>query len=85
MLSFLAICARKRLTVDSYTDDAVGRLEIGANGKLWLGHVTLRPHVRFAPSTPMLRAALEDLHRRAHEECFIANSVRTAIAIVPVD
>ena len=42
MLTFLAICARKRLVLDSYEDDAVGQLEKGENGKLWMAHVTLR-------------------------------------------
>src|SRR5215467_8172024 len=43
MLSFLAICARKRLTVESYEDDAVGFLEKRADGKLWMARVTLNP------------------------------------------
>ena len=84
MLSFLAICARKRLAVDSYADDAVGRLELGPNGKFWIGHVTLRPQARFTPGTAVSRELLADLHHRAHEECFIANSVKTAVAVEPV-
>src|ERR1700735_3511169 len=39
MLTFLAICARKRLVVDSYEDDASGALEKAAGGKLWMGAV----------------------------------------------
>src|ERR1700744_6371872 len=45
MLTFLAICARKRLTVDSYDDDAVGVMEKVENGKLWVARVTLNPRV----------------------------------------
>src|ERR1700728_313638 len=40
MLTFLAICARRRLVVDAYDDDAVGTLEKGPNRKLWMARVT---------------------------------------------
>jgi organic hydroperoxide reductase OsmC/OhrA len=83
MLTFLAICARKRLVVDAYDDEAVGLLEKGEGGKLWMGHVTLRPRVRFAPGTSVDVATLDDIHHRAHADCFIANSVKTDVAIEP--
>lgn len=83
MLSFLAICARKRLTVDAYEDDAVGTLEKNEKGKLWIGHVTLRPRVDFAPGVAIERETLDSLHHLAHEECFIANSVKTEVAVLP--
>ncbi len=83
MLSLLAICARKRLSVDSYEDDAVGILEKGVNGKLQITRVTLRPHVVFTPGTQMDAKTLAEIHHRAHEECFIANSVTTAVTVEP--
>ena len=83
MLTFLAICARKRLTVDSYDDEAVGHLEKGANGKLQMTRVTLRPRIGFAPGTIVDDATLDDLHHRAHAECFIANSVTTSVTTEP--
>ena len=83
MLSFLAICARKRLTVDSYADDAVGFLEKSASGKLWVSRVELRPRVGFAPGTSPNPDALAQIHRLAHEECFIANSVKTDVSVTP--
>ncbi len=83
MLTFLAICARKRLTVESYEDDAEGFLEKGGDGKLWITHATLRPRVVFAAGTSVNDAALADLHHHAHAGCFIANSVKTAITVEP--
>jgi len=83
MLTFLAICARKRLTVDSYEDDAAGVLEKGPNGRLWLATVRLRPLVRFAPSVEVALGTLKELHHQSHEECFIANSVKTTVTIEP--
>ncbi|HEY4943136.1 MAG TPA: OsmC family protein [Rhizomicrobium sp.] len=83
MLTFLAICARKRLTVDSYADDAVGVMEKGSNGKLWVARVTLRPRVTFAAGTSPDAAALAEIHHLSHGECFIANSVKTDVSVEP--
>jgi organic hydroperoxide reductase OsmC/OhrA len=81
MLTFLAIAARKRLTVDAYEDAAVGELTKNDSGKLYVSQVTLRPKVRFAQ--PVDAQTIEDLHERAHKECFIANSVLTRVHIEP--
>jgi len=82
MLTFLAICARKRITVESYEDDAVGLLEKDG-GKLWMTRVTLKPRVRFAGGAEMNEAKLADIHHKSHEECFIGNSVKTDVTVVP--
>ena len=83
MLTFLAVCARKRLILDSYEDDAVGVLEKGEGGRLWVSRVTLRPRARFAAGTIVNETVLKDLHHTAHEQCFVANSVKTHVAVEP--
>ncbi len=83
MLTFLAICARKRLVVDSYEDDAVGVMEKNPQGKLWVSRVTLRPRISFAPGTSPDSVVLAEIHRLSHEECFIANSVKTIVSVEP--
>ena len=83
LLTFLAICARKRLTVDSYEDDAFGIMTKRADGKLWVSHVTLRPRVRFAAGTKVDAEILADIHHKSHDECFIANSVKTVVSVEP--
>ena len=83
MLTFLAICARKRLAVDAYSDDATGFLEKGENGKLWMARVILHPKVRFAEGIVVDAQALAELHHKSHEECFIANSVTTSVTVEP--
>jgi organic hydroperoxide reductase OsmC/OhrA len=80
MLSFLALAAGRKLVVDSYEDDAVGVLEKNADGKLAITRVTLRPRVAFANPQPDA-ATLEQLHHKAHEACFIANSVKCEVTI----
>jgi organic hydroperoxide reductase OsmC/OhrA len=81
MLTFLAICARKRLTVECYEDDAVGVMEKNPDGKLWVSRVTLRPRITFAQGTSPDPAVLAEIHRLSHEECFIANSVKTIVSV----
>jgi len=83
MLTFLAICARKKLTVDSYEDDAVGVLERAPSGKLWMARVTLRPLVKFGAGVAVDAVQLGDLHHKSHENCFIANSVTTNVTVEP--
>jgi len=81
MLTLLAVCARKRIVVDSYDDDASGYLEKGENGKLWIARAILRPRITFG--TPVDAAVLDQIHHQAHAECFIANSVKTEISVEP--
>jgi organic hydroperoxide reductase OsmC/OhrA len=78
MLSFLAIASKKKLTVTSYEDDAVGFLENEA-GKLWMTRVILRPKVAIDTDAQ----TLAHIHHLAHEACFIANSVKTDISVEP--
>ena len=77
MLWFLHIACRAGYVVDGYVDEAVGLLD-----KTWMSRVTLRPRVTFsgkAPSAEEHRA----LHHKAHEKCFIANSVKTEVVVEP--
>jgi organic hydroperoxide reductase OsmC/OhrA len=83
MLTFLAVAARKHLSVDAYDDEATGYLERNEHGRIAVTRVVLRPHVRFTPGTSVETKVLDDLHRVAHAGCFIANSVKTAVAIEP--
>lgn len=82
MLTFLALAARRRLVVDRYTDRAVGYLEKNAEGRLAITRVELRPEVLFAPEAPS-DEVVAALHHEAHEQCFIANSVRTQVTVRP--
>jgi organic hydroperoxide reductase OsmC/OhrA len=83
MLTFLAVAARKRLAVDTYDDDARGHLEKGKDGKFRVTSVTLRPRVRFGADTNVDSPTLDELHRLAHNGCFIANSVTTTVTVEP--
>ena len=82
MLWFLDIAARAGFSVLSYRDAAEGVLDKGPEGKLVMTRVTLRPAVTFDGRQPTPQD-LAHLHHRAHEECFLANSVKTEVVVEP--
>jgi organic hydroperoxide reductase OsmC/OhrA len=83
MLWFLSLAASERWRVDQYTDDAIGVMGRNAAGKVAMLSVTLRPRVSFSGERLPSRAEIQQLHHRAHEECFIANSVTTEVRVEP--
>jgi organic hydroperoxide reductase OsmC/OhrA len=83
MLWFLFLAAKRGFVVDRYRDAAAGIMGKNAAGKKAMTRVTLRPEVAFAGQAPT-RAVLEAMHHEAHEECYIANSVRTEVRCEPV-
>lgn len=85
MLVFLSIAAKRRYVVDRYLDEAVGELKKGENGKEWVSKVTLNPKITFAGDNQPTRSQLEKMHHMAHENCFIANSVKTEVTTLIAD
>jgi organic hydroperoxide reductase OsmC/OhrA len=83
MLWFLDLASRAGYAVDSYEDAAEGRMGRNADGKLVVDVVTLRPRTRVTGARVPDAAELAALHHRAHEECFLANSVRCEIRCEP--
>jgi organic hydroperoxide reductase OsmC/OhrA len=82
MLWFLHLANRKNFVVARYRDEASGVLEKNAEGKEAMTRVTLRPAVTFSGTVP----SAEDhrkLHEKAHERCYIANSVKSEIILEP--
>jgi len=81
MLWFLDIAARAGFLVEAYRDEAEGVLAEGPTGKQMMTRVALRPEVTFSGDRRPTPQELSDLHHRAHEECFIANSVTSEVVI----
>ena len=79
MLWFLSLAAARRFCVDSYLDAAEGMLGKNSAGKTAMTIVTLRPRVKFSGELQPTHADIEALHHKAHEQCFIANSVTTEV------
>jgi len=82
MLTFLAICSRKGIVVENYTDNAVGYLEKNNEQKLVITRVELHPNITFGAGIEISTTELEELHEQSHHECFLANSVNTKITTI---
>lgn len=79
MLFFLAIAAKRGFVVDQYRDEAVGVMEKDVDGRMAMTRVTLRPQIEFSGERQPSREQLEKIHHQSHEQCFIANSVKTEV------
>jgi organic hydroperoxide reductase OsmC/OhrA len=84
MLTFVYLAQRGGYVVDSYVDEAVGIMTKNERGKLFVSKVALRPRIAFSGGKQPSAADLDQLHHRAHEECYIANSVLTEVVVEPV-
>ncbi|HLP16798.1 MAG TPA: OsmC family protein [Bacteroidota bacterium] len=84
MLWFLFIAAKQGYRVERYLDAAWGIMEKNDQGKAYMSVVTLTPAVTFSGDRIPTRAEIDQLHRAAHGECFIANSVKTDVRCEPV-
>jgi organic hydroperoxide reductase OsmC/OhrA len=80
MLTFLYIASRKGFEIMSYEDDAVGVLTKNEHGNLWVSSVVLHPRITYGAKTPT-REEEDQMHHAAHEQCFIANSVKTDVKV----
>ena len=83
MLTFLAIAYKKKLVLDEYVDDAVGLMEKNSEGRLAITWVTLRQRLKFSGDKQPTPQELEEMNHAAHEQCFIANSVKTEVKVEP--
>ncbi len=83
MLWFLSLAAKAGLVVDRYDDAADGEMAKNAAGQWLMTVVTLRPQVAFGGSRQPSADELHALHHHAHEECFIANSVKSDVRVQP--
>jgi organic hydroperoxide reductase OsmC/OhrA len=79
-LTYLFLAAKNGVAVIGYTDDAEGRLGI-VDGKIRMSRVTLRPRITLEAGANETRA--RELVAKAHENCFVANSVSTPIDVAP--
>jgi organic hydroperoxide reductase OsmC/OhrA len=81
MLTFVWLASRAGFQVDSYRDEAVGTMSRNDRGVPWVSTVTLRPKIAWSGEKVPTPADLDRLHHQAHEQCFIANSVKTEIKV----
>jgi len=81
MLTFLYLASRAGFQVDSYQDEAMGVMTKNERGVPWVSVVTLQPQIQYSGDKLPLPADEAQLHHQAHEQCFIANSIKTVVTV----
>ena len=83
MLWFLHLASQAGVVVTAYEDDATGTMVESGDGGGHFVEVVLRPRVTCEPATD--RSKVSALHDRAHDLCFIANSVNFPVRCEPFE
>ena len=81
MLTFLDVAARAGFQVADYRDEAEGALGKLPSGKYAVTRVVLHPQINWAGERQPTPEELADLHHKAHDACFISNSVTTEVVV----
>jgi organic hydroperoxide reductase OsmC/OhrA len=81
MLTYLYVASRKGFEVASYEDDAVGSMTKNERGILWVSSLVLHPRITYAGARTPSREEAKQMHHAAHEQCYIANSVKTEVRV----
>ena len=81
MLTFVFLASRKGFLVESYHDEAVGVTTKNEKGIPWVSSIKLNPIIVYGGDKRPSSEDVNQLHHDAHEQCFIANSVRTQIQV----
>ena len=82
MLFFLDFARQAGLIVTGYEDEAEGEMHKGSDGKTRITRIALRPRIVFGGAVPE-QAAIDELHHKSHEACFIANSITSEVVVEP--
>jgi len=81
MLTFLYVASKKGFVLDSYEDEAVGVMTKNERGAFWVSSVVLHPRIVYSGGKSPSREEEEQMHHAAHDQCFIANSVKTDVKV----
>ena len=81
MLTFLHVARQAGFQIDSYEDEAVGELAKNERGVPWVAVVTLNPKIVYAGDKRPTHEEEAELHHKAHDGCFISQSVKTEVKV----
>ncbi len=84
MLTFLYLASKQGFQIDSYEDEAVGMMAKNEKGVPWVSLVKLNPRIAYGGEKLPTRDEETRLHHLSHEQCYIANSIKTEVAVCPV-
>ena len=81
MLTFLYLACKRGFQIDSYNDEALGVMTVNENGVRWVSDITLNPQIIYSGDRLPAEKDEELLHHLAHEQCFVANSIKTKVLV----
>ena len=81
MLTFLYLAGQQGFQIDSYEDEAIGIMTKNEGGVPWVSSVTLHPRIAYSGDKLPTPADEARLHHLAHQQCFIANSIKTQVTV----
>jgi len=81
MLTFLYLASKQGFQIDSYEDEAVGVMAKNEKGVPWISLVTLIAKIIYSGAKLPVPADEKQLHHLAHEQCYIANSIKTEVVV----
>lgn len=81
MLTFLWLVSKAGFVCEDYRDHATGTMTKNERGVWWVSQVVLKPQLTWQGDRTPTAEELQHLHHRAHDECFIANSVKTTVTV----
>jgi organic hydroperoxide reductase OsmC/OhrA len=61
----------------------VGKMSKNERGVPWVSSINLKPQVTYTGSKQPTPIEVAQLHHQAHEQCYIANSIKTEVKVVP--
>ncbi len=82
MLSFLHVAREAGFMITRYRDEAEGTLGKNEKGRIAITRIVLRPDISFEGAVPD-SGTLERMHHKAHDICFIANSLTSEVVVEP--
>ena len=84
MLTFLHVARLAGFEIESYEDEAVGHTAPNEKRIPWVATVTLNPKIVYGGDKRPTAEEEAHLHHLAHEQCFISQSVMTAVTVAGV-
>lgn len=81
MLTFLHVASKAGFEIKSYEDEAVGVMTKNEKGVPWVSTITLHPRIVWGDARRPTREEEDRLHHAAHEQCYVANSIKTVVSV----
>ncbi|MDB6052747.1 MAG: putative redox protein [Verrucomicrobiales bacterium] len=83
MLTFIYLASQRGILIERYIDEAMGYMTPNEKGIPWFSLVVLNPKIIIGGAGSPSTGEIESLHHLAHEQCYIANSIKSEVRVIP--